>query len=196
MHTRLLDHDPRRLRRQASSPLPPIPPAPYRLTLAVTPAHATHRRRGPTAAFRHRRSTAETTYLISLIPSAPVQPQGIPSACRSTPRPSNALSVRNGSPVHITCGLISGPTLTSDHSCAQYAARPLHDSMTGSATRVSIQAKRSSSARATYREAGTGAVGAALRVPMHWAATSGLKQAVSVSSLFWTRNPWSASASS
>lgn len=167
MHTLLLAQGPPPLRWQALRPLHRTHRARYHPTRAATPVPVTYHRHDLTDAFQHHRLRAGTIFWTSPILSAPEHCLETPSAFRNTRRLSSAHCVPSGLPAHTTCGLTCEPIQTSDHSYAQYAAKPSPDNTTENATKDCTLAKRNSFVVVTYLEAGTGVAGAGLRVQMH-----------------------------
>lgn len=79
---------------------------------------------------------------------------------------SSVTFARNASQEHIIFDLIFGHIQTSDPSFAPSAVKPSHASTIASATKVSIRARRNSSAVVRYRAPQVGVVGVDLLVQM------------------------------
>lgn len=181
-HIPRLVQDRRRTRPRVSNLLLPPLLARYLHTHAAALDPAMHPPPDPTDVFQPLRSKAEITFLIWLIPNAPVRCRETPSVFRNTLPISSAHYARRSSHGRIICALISEPTPTSDRSCVQSAARHSPVNMTENDTKGCILVRRNSSAEAICHEMETGVVVVDSPVPTLLVAISDLKQVESASS--------------
>ena len=113
---------------------------------------------------------------------------------RSIPLPSNALFARRNSRVPTISDRIYGLTPTSVLLFVLFAVKHSLANMIGRGMKVCIAERRSSSAVASSVQEAAGAVAAVSLVRTLWVDISVVKLAVSASSPYSTKKPWSGSA--
>lgn len=134
----------------------------------------------------HRYKTIATTYSIWRIRIDPTPTLPAPAvdrvvAFRNIPQRLPAIYAPRSSLERTTYDLTSEPTLTSDLSSAQSAAKLSQDNTIGNDTRGCIQARKNLSAKANSapNQVSTGAAADGSRVPMPLEGTSEARQAAS-----------------
>ena len=110
------------------------------------------------------------------------------SAYKNTPQHSSAVSARNDSPEHITCGLTTAHIPTNALLCVRYVGRHSRANMIGNDMRAFTLARRSSYVVASLRPVGPGAVVENLLGRMRWVDTSVVRQGEYVSDPYSTRS--------
>ena len=167
MRILLLVHGPPRPQQRALRRSHPTPRGHYRLTRAVIRVRATRRRLDQIDVFRRLQLKVEIIFWILPTLSVLGRYLEIQSGSKNIPLHFSAPYVQNDSRGHIICDLTFEHIRTSGHSYARSAARLLLGNMTGSVTKDSTQAKRSSFAEVICQGAETGVVAVGLPVQMH-----------------------------